>query len=83
MQTTKPVQISLPIDLLDKVDRMVAETGANRSTIIREALEEVVWRYWVTKGEQEEAEAFARQPQIPEEIAAGEDAEAWGPYEAR
>ncbi len=79
MQTTKPVQISLPIDLLDQVDRMAAETGANRSTIIREALEEVVWRYWMMKGEREEAAAFARQPQVPEEIVAGEDAEAWGP----
>ncbi len=78
MQTTKPVQISLPVDLLEKVDQVVAETGTNRSTLIREALEELVWQHWVQRGEQEEAAAFARQPQTQAEIAAGEDAEAWG-----
>ncbi len=75
MQTTKPVQISLPVDLLAKVDQVVAETGTNRSTLIREALEELVWQHWVRRGEQEEAAAFARQPQVEEEIAAGEEVE--------
>jgi metal-responsive CopG/Arc/MetJ family transcriptional regulator len=78
MSRSKSVHISLPAGLLQAIDRIVACTGASRSTFVREALERAVWEHWVRQGEQQDADAFARQPQAAADIDAGEDAEAWG-----
>jgi metal-responsive CopG/Arc/MetJ family transcriptional regulator len=82
MATSKPVQISLPLDLLEALDRIVAATGTNRSALIREALEPVVERYRIGALERQEAEAFTRHPQADAEIDAWAEMQDWEPNAA-
>ncbi len=68
----KTIQITLPEELLQRVDAAVDELDTSRSAFAREAFEEALFRLWVEKMEQEDAEAYARQPQDAAEIAAWE-----------
>ncbi len=83
MGTTKPIQISLPVDFLNRLDLVVADMGTNRSALIREVLDPVLRDHWIKMLERQEAEAYARQPQTEEELAGWDDLEAWEPYETR
>ncbi len=68
----KTSQITLPEELLQRVDAAVTELDTNRSAFAREAFEEALFRVWVEKMEQQDEEAYRRQLQDPEEIAAWE-----------
>jgi predicted transcriptional regulator len=80
----KTIQITLPEDLLTKIDRIVAERDTNRSSFARQAFEDALFRLWVEKMERQHAEAYARQPEDPDEPAAWGSIQDWGdPYAAR
>lgn len=80
----KTIQITLPEDLLTKIDRTVAELDINRSGFARQAFEDALFRLWVAKMERQHAEAYARQPGDPDEMALWESVQDWGDsYAAR
>jgi metal-responsive CopG/Arc/MetJ family transcriptional regulator len=80
----KTIQITLPDDLLTKIDRTVAELDTNRSGFARQAFEEALFRLWVAKMERQHAEAYASRPEDPDEMARWESIQDWGePYAAR
>ncbi len=69
-RTTRTVTFSLPPDMADRVDEMMAQQGRSRSEFLREAvlryIEECEWRGLLQYGEQ-----TARQQGIgPEDVAA-------------
>ena len=69
-RTTRTVTFSLPPDMADRVDEMMAQQGRSRSEFLREAvlryIEECEWRGLLQYGEQ-----TARQRGIgPEDVAA-------------
>jgi len=74
----KTIQITLPPDLLDRVDETVAARQTNRSAFARQAFEDALFRLRVEQMEREDAEGYARQPQDPDEIAIWESAQDWG-----
>jgi Arc/MetJ-type ribon-helix-helix transcriptional regulator len=80
----KTIQITLPQELLTKIDKTVAELDTNRSSFARQAFEEALFRVWVSKMERQHAEAYARQPGDEDEMTLWESAQDWGePYAAR
>ena len=69
-RTTRTITFSLPPDMADRVDEMMAQQGRSRSEFLREAvlryIEECEWRGLLEYGEQ-----TARQRGIgPEDVAA-------------
>jgi len=79
----KTIQITLPQELLVKIDRTVTELDTNRSAFARQAFEEALFRLRIEQMERQDAEGYARQPQDLEEIALWESIQDWGdPYEA-
>ncbi len=60
----KTVQITIPRQLLVKIDQAAAELKTSRSGLAQMA--------------QQDAEAYARQPQDPDEIVAWESVQDWG-----
>lgn len=69
-RTTRTVTFSLPPEMADRVDEMMAQQGRSRSEFLREAvlryIEECEWRALLQYGEQ-----TARQRGIgPEDVAA-------------
>jgi metal-responsive CopG/Arc/MetJ family transcriptional regulator len=74
----KTIQITLPDDLLAKIDRTVAELDTSRSGFARQAFEDALFRLWVEKTERQHAEAYARQPEDPDEMALWENVQDWG-----
>ena len=80
----KTIQITLPDDLLAKIDRTVAELDTSRSGFARQAFEDALFRLWVEKTERQHAEAYARQPENPDEMTLWESVQDWGdPYATR
>jgi metal-responsive CopG/Arc/MetJ family transcriptional regulator len=80
----KTIQVTLPQDLLARIDQMVAEQQTNRSVFARQAFEEILFRLRIEQMERQHAEGYARQPQDPDEIALWESIQDGGdPYEAR
>ena len=80
----KTIQITLPQELLAKIDQTVAELGTNRSAFARQAFEDALFHLRIEQMERQDAEGYARQPQDLEEIALWESIQDWGdPYEAR
>ena len=80
----KTIQITLPEDLLTKIDRTVVELDINRSSFARQAFEDALFRLWVAKTERQHAEAYARRPEDLDEVALWESVQDWGdPYAAR
>jgi metal-responsive CopG/Arc/MetJ family transcriptional regulator len=65
----KRIQITLPSDLLASVDQTIARLDMNRSAFARQAFEDVLFRLRIKEMERQDAEAYARQPQTPDEIA--------------
>ncbi len=74
----KTIQITIPEDLLVRLDQAVAERGTNRSALARQAFEDLLFRLAVEKMEQQDAEGYARQPQDLDEIADWESIQDWG-----
>ena len=80
----KTIQITLPQELLAKIDRTVTELDTNRSAFARQAFEDALFHLRIEQMERQDAEGYARQPQDLEEIALWESIQDWGdPYEAR
>jgi metal-responsive CopG/Arc/MetJ family transcriptional regulator len=80
----KTIQITLPQELLVKIDRTVTELDTNRSAFARQAFEDALLHLRIAQLERQDAEGYARQPQDPEEIAIWQRVQDWGdPYEAR
>jgi metal-responsive CopG/Arc/MetJ family transcriptional regulator len=80
----KTIQVTLPQELLSRIDQTVAELDSNRSAFARQAFEDALFRLRVERMERQHAEGYARHPQDPDEIALWESIQDWGdPYEAR
>jgi metal-responsive CopG/Arc/MetJ family transcriptional regulator len=80
----KTIQITLPQELLAKIDQTVTELDTNRSAFARQAFEDALFHLRIEQMERQDAESYARQPQDLEEIALWESIQDWGdPYEAR
>jgi metal-responsive CopG/Arc/MetJ family transcriptional regulator len=80
----KTIQITLPPDLLARIDQTVTGLDTNRSVFARQAFEDTLFRLRVEQMEREDAESYAHQPQDPDEIALWESIQDQGdPYEAR
>ena len=80
----KTIQITLPQELLSKIDQTVTALDTNRSAFARQALEDALFRLRIEQMERQDAEGYARQPQDLDEIALWESIQDWGdPYEAR
>ena len=79
----KTIQITLPQELLVKIDQTVTELDTNRSAFARQAFEDALFRLRIEQMERQDAEGYARQPQDLDEIALWESIQGWGdPYEA-
>ncbi len=74
----KTVQITIPRQLLVKIDQAAAELKTSRSGLARQAFEETLFRLRLAQMAQQDAEAYARQPQDPDEIVAWESVQDWG-----
>jgi metal-responsive CopG/Arc/MetJ family transcriptional regulator len=74
----KTIQITIPPDLLDRIDEAVAEQQTNRSAFARQAFEDALFRARIEQMERQDAEGYARQPQNANEIALWESIQEWG-----
>jgi metal-responsive CopG/Arc/MetJ family transcriptional regulator len=74
----KTIQITMPEELLVRLDQAVAAEGSNRSAVARQAFEELLFRLEVEKMERAHAEGYARKPQDLDEIADWESLQDWG-----
>lgn len=80
----KTIQITLPQDLLVRIDQAVTELDTNRSAFARRAFEDALFQLQIAQMERQDAEGYARQPEDPDEIALWESIQDLGdPYEAR
>lgn len=80
----KTIQITLPPELLAKIDQTVTEQQINRSAFARRAFEDALFHLRVEQMERQDSEGYARQPQDPDEVALWESIQDWGdPDEAR
>ena len=80
----KTIQITLPQELLTRIDQTVTELDTNRSAFARQAFEDALFHLRIEQMERQDAEGYARQPQDLEEIALWESIQDWGdPYEAQ
>lgn len=80
----KTIQITLPQDLLVRIDQTVAELNTNRSAFARRAFEDALFRLQIAQMERQDAEGYAHQPEDPDEIALWESIQDGGdPYESR
>ena len=79
----KTIQITLPQELLSKIDQTVTALDTNRSAFARQAFEDALFRLRIEQMERQDAEGYARQSQDLDEIALWESIQDWGdPYEA-
>jgi metal-responsive CopG/Arc/MetJ family transcriptional regulator len=74
----KTVQITVPEQLLVRIDEAAARLKTNRSSLARQAFEETLFHLRLAQMEQQDAEAYARQPQDPAELADWESVQDWG-----
>lgn len=74
----KTIQITLPQQLLVKIDKAAAELKTSRSGFARRAFEDTLFDLRLAQMEQQDAEAYAHQPQDPSEIADWKDLQDWG-----
>jgi metal-responsive CopG/Arc/MetJ family transcriptional regulator len=80
----KTIQITIPPDLLDRIDKTVVEQQTNRSAFARRAFEDALFRLRIERMERQHAEGYAGQPEDTDEIALWESIQDRGdPYEAR
>ena len=74
MPQTEKVAISLPIDLMRKIELIRKKTGETRSAFIRRSLERSFKESEREKRIQAYVEGYKRQPETTEEIAEAEAA---------
>jgi len=74
----KTIQVTLPEDLLRRVDAAVNELTTTRSAFTRAAFENALRRLQVQQMEQQDAEGYARQPSNRDEVAPWETLQDWG-----
>lgn len=71
------VQIVIDSALLRAADKAARRAKQNRSELVREALREHLRRMEIRAMEEQEREAYRKQPQMAREIRAWEEAAAW------
>jgi len=74
----KTVQITLPEPLLAKIDRAATDLKTSRSGFARQAFEETLFRLQLLQMEQQDAAAYAQQPQDIEEVTVWKSVQDWG-----
>lgn len=74
----KTIQITLPQELLARIDQTVAELDTNRSALARDAFEEFLFRLRIKEMERQDAAGYALLPQDPDEVAEWEVVQDWG-----
>lgn len=65
----KTIHIAIPEQLLIRIDETAARLKTSRSSLARQAFEETLFRLRMAQMEQQDAEAYAGQPQETDEIA--------------
>jgi len=80
----KTIQITLPQELLGRIDQTVSGLDTNRSAFARQAFEDALFHLRIEQMERQDAEGYAGQPQDPDESALWESIQDWSdPCEAR
>lgn len=74
----KTIQITLPQELLARIDQTVAELDTNRSALARDAFEEFLFQLRIKEMERQDAEGYALLPQDPNEVIVWETVQDWG-----
>lgn len=74
----KTIQMALDENLLAKIDAAAAETGANRSVFIRNALEMALKQSRIRRLEAQQIAGYQAQPAAEEESAEWDTIRAWG-----
>jgi|YNPBryantNP2012_1023418.scaffolds.fasta_scaffold22324_3 metal-responsive CopG/Arc/MetJ family transcriptional regulator len=74
----KTIQITVPEQLLRRIDEAAAELKTSRSGLARQAFEETLFRLQVAQMERQDAAAYALQPQDLEEVTAWGGVQDWG-----
>ncbi len=74
----KTIQVTLPEDLLRRVDAMVNELATTRSAFTRAAFENALRRQHIMQMEKQDAEGYAYQPSNPDEVTPWEALQDWG-----
>ena len=74
----KTIQITLPQELLARIDQTVAELDTNRSALARDAFEEFLFQLRVREMERQDAEGYAQIPPDPDEVGVWEAFQDWG-----
>jgi metal-responsive CopG/Arc/MetJ family transcriptional regulator len=74
----KTIQITLPDQLLARLDTAVTELDTNRSVFARQAFELALARQTIARKEQQDAEGYARQPVQPDEFDVWQVEQTWG-----
>lgn len=76
----QPVQITLPSEMLARLDRAVADRHTTRSAYLRELIEVALRAEEVRLMDEQVRIAYAEQPETPEELAlleSSDNAEPW------
>jgi len=74
----KTIQITIDEQLLEEVDKAVAELGASRSAFIRDAVQSALRRSSLRELEEKHAAGYARHPVATGEFDSWEDEQVWG-----
>lgn len=74
----KTIQITIDEQLLEDVDKAVAELGANRSAFIRDAVQLALRRLSLRELEVKHAAGYARHPATADEFDGWEEEQVWG-----
>jgi metal-responsive CopG/Arc/MetJ family transcriptional regulator len=74
----KTVQMTVDEELLERVDKAVAELGTSRSAFAREALDAALARLEERRREEQHRQGYLRHPVRPDEVADWESEQAWG-----
>jgi len=77
--STARIRIALGEELLLAVDRAARQTEQSRSSFIREALREHLWRLKVLEQEERERKGYEKHPQTEEELSPWDAVAAWPP----
>jgi metal-responsive CopG/Arc/MetJ family transcriptional regulator len=70
MSKTTKIAISLPVDILDEVERERKETGESRSQLFRRAMEMLLRRHREQEISRQYIRAYEQVPETTEEIEA-------------
>lgn len=72
------IQITIPEQLLRRIDEAATELKTSRSGLARQAFEDILFRLRIEQMEQQDAAAYASQPQAADEVADWESIQEWG-----